>query len=113
MSNVYPKASAFEAAGSGVTASPKFPALEEAVLDYWKKDNTFAASIANRPAGKNGENEFVFYDGPPFATACPTTATCSPATPRTSSPATRPSAATRSSVASVGTPTACPQSSRP
>ena len=71
MSHVYPKASAFEAAGSGVTASPKFPALEEAVLDYWKKDNTFAASIANRPAGENGENEFVFYDGPPFANGLP------------------------------------------
>ena len=71
MSNVYPKASAFEAAGSGVTASPKFPALEEAVLDYWKKDGTFAASVENRPAGENGENEFVFYDGPPFANGLP------------------------------------------
>ena len=71
MSNVYPKASAFEAAGSGVTASPKFPALEEAVLDYWKKDNTFSASVENRPAGENGENEFVFYDGPPFANGLP------------------------------------------
>ena len=71
MSHVYPKASAFEAVGSGVTASPKFPALEEAVLDYWKKDNTFAASVENRPAGENGENEFVFYDGPPFANGLP------------------------------------------
>ena len=71
MSHVYPKASAFEAAGSGVTASPKFPALEEAVLDYWKKDNTFSASVENRPAGENGENEFVFYDGPPFANGLP------------------------------------------
>ena len=48
MSHVYPKASAFEAAGSGVTASPKFPALEEAVLDYWKKDNATFITLGNK-----------------------------------------------------------------
>ena len=69
--NIYPKASTFEAAGNGVSASPQFPKLEEAVLDYWKKDGTFQASIDNREAGPHGDNEFVFYDGPPFANGLP------------------------------------------
>lgn len=69
--NTYPQASVFEQTGSGVSASPRFPQLEEAVLEYWKKDGTFQASIDNRPAGATGENEFVFYDGPPFANGLP------------------------------------------
>ncbi len=66
---VYPKASASGA--SFVAASPSFPALEEAVLNYWKQDGTFQASIDNREAGDNGANEFVFNDGPPFANGLP------------------------------------------
>lgn len=66
---VYPKASASGA--QGVAASPHFPSLEEAVLDYWKQDGTFQASIDNRDAGENGANEFVFNDGPPFANGLP------------------------------------------
>ena len=62
--NIYPKVSAFETSGYGVSASPKFPKLEEAVLDYWKKDETFQASIDNREAGPHGDNEFVFYEWP-------------------------------------------------
>lgn len=55
-----------------VEASPSFPQLEEAVLAYWKEDATFQASIDNRPAHIDGEpNEFVFYDGPPFANGLP------------------------------------------
>ncbi|MFH5822462.1 isoleucine--tRNA ligase [Georgenia sp. AZ-5] len=57
--------------GSEVDASPSFPALEREVLAYWQDDDTFQASIDNRPAGENGENEFVFYDGPPFANGLP------------------------------------------
>ncbi|MPV38947.1 isoleucine--tRNA ligase [Georgenia subflava] len=52
-------------------ASPSFPALEKEVLEYWKSDDTFQASIDNRSAGENGDNEFVFYDGPPFANGLP------------------------------------------
>lgn len=66
---VYPKASASGA--HSVAASPNFPSLEEAVLDYWKQDGTFQASIDNRDAGENGANEFVFNDGPPFANGLP------------------------------------------
>ncbi|MCQ9384840.1 isoleucine--tRNA ligase [Brevibacterium sp. 50QC2O2] len=64
----YPKAgtSAF-----GLAASPDFPKLEEGILDYWKAEDTFKKSIAQRDAGDHGENEFVFYDGPPFANGLP------------------------------------------
>ena len=44
-----------------------FPNLEEAVLDRWKKDNTFQTSVDS----KSDESEFVFYDGPPFANGLP------------------------------------------
>ncbi len=54
-----------------VEPQPNFPSIENQVLDYWKSDETFAASIESRQAGKNGENEFVFYDGPPFANGLP------------------------------------------
>ena len=54
--------------GQAVEPSPSFPAIEEDVLAYWKADGTFQASIDNR-----GEpcDEFVFYDGPPFANGLP------------------------------------------
>ena len=39
--------------------------------DYWAADDTFRASVENRDAGTNGSNEFVFYDGPPFANGLP------------------------------------------
>ncbi|MFD2841099.1 isoleucine--tRNA ligase [Populibacterium corticicola] len=55
----------------GVQASPHLPTLEEDVLEYWKKDDTFQASIDQRDAGVDGSNEFVFYDGPPFANGLP------------------------------------------
>jgi isoleucyl-tRNA synthetase len=54
-----------------VPAHPSFPALEREVLDFWAADRTFQASVANRPAGEDGSNEFVFYDGPPFANGLP------------------------------------------
>ena len=49
-----------------VVASPNFPELEKDILSYWDQDKTFQASIDNR----TGE-EFVFYDGPPFANGLP------------------------------------------
>ena len=56
---------------SAVPASPDLPALEREVLAYWDADGTFQASIDQRPAGTDGDNEFVFYDGPPFANGLP------------------------------------------
>ncbi len=58
-------------AAFGIPASPRFPRLEEQVLQYWAADGTFQASVDARPAGKDGDNEFVFYDGPPFANGLP------------------------------------------
>lgn len=54
-----------------VPSSPRFPEIEERVLEFWEKDGTFQASIDQRDAGENGEGEFVFYDGPPFANGLP------------------------------------------
>jgi isoleucyl-tRNA synthetase len=69
----FPKASASgQGAEQGkLTASPDFPRIETSVLNYWDTDGTFQASIDQRPAGEDGENEFVFYDGPPFANGLP------------------------------------------
>ena len=55
----------------GVPASPDLPAVERAVLEHWAADETFEASVAERSAGENGGNEYVFYDGPPFANGLP------------------------------------------
>ena len=54
-----------------VPSSPRFPEIEERVLRYWDEDGTFVASVENREAGDDGANEFVFYDGPPFANGLP------------------------------------------
>ncbi|MFM5903828.1 MAG: isoleucine--tRNA ligase [Microbacteriaceae bacterium] len=51
----------------GVNPSPSFPGVERDILAYWEKDSTFLASIEQR---KDSE-EFVFYDGPPFANGLP------------------------------------------
>ncbi|MDT4990119.1 MAG: isoleucyl-tRNA synthetase, partial [Actinoplanes sp.] len=56
---------------TGVPASPDLPAVERAVLDHWAADKTFEASVDQRPAGTDGSNEYVFYDGPPFANGLP------------------------------------------
>ncbi len=56
--NAYPKPAA---------GAPDFPALEADVLDYWDRDDTFRASIDRRSAAQ----EYVFYDGPPFANGLP------------------------------------------
>ncbi len=50
-----------------VDAKVSFPKMEEAILAFWQKDNTFQKSIALRAKSE----EFVFYDGPPFATGLP------------------------------------------
>ena len=50
-------------------AQPAFPALEQAVIERWRAEGTFQASIDQRAA--EGADEFVFYDGPPFANGLP------------------------------------------
>lgn len=56
---------------AGVPASPDLPAVERRVLEHWTADKTFEASVEARPAGDDGKNEYVFYDGPPFANGLP------------------------------------------
>jgi len=68
---VYPLHRDGTQANNAVVASPNLPELEEKVLAYWAADNTFKASVEKNPAGKDGSNEFVFYDGPPFANGLP------------------------------------------
>jgi isoleucyl-tRNA synthetase len=58
-------------ARAGVVASPRFREIEERILKYWDEDGTFVASVEGRDAGEDGDNEFVFYDGPPFANGLP------------------------------------------
>ncbi|MDR2630561.1 MAG: isoleucine--tRNA ligase [Spirochaetaceae bacterium] len=44
-----------------------FPKLEEEILSFWQEKDIFKKSIARR----EGAEEYVFYDGPPFATGMP------------------------------------------
>src|SRR5436309_3587266 len=48
-----------------VDAQPRFPRIELETIEWWETDDTFRKSVEARPAGAGGENEFVFYDGPP------------------------------------------------
>lgn len=52
---------------SPVDSKVNFPEEELKVLDFWKKNNIFKKSISQRA----GAEDFVFYDGPPFATGLP------------------------------------------
>ncbi len=54
-----------------VDPQPRFPEIEKRVLAYWAREGIFQASVEARRAGANGANEFVFYDGPPFANGLP------------------------------------------
>ncbi len=63
---MYPK---HRSDADGVVASPAFPKIEEEVLAHWAEDDTFQASIDQRTEA--GAQEFVFYDGPPFANGLP------------------------------------------
>jgi isoleucyl-tRNA synthetase len=65
----YPRATTADTPEVG--PSPDFPSLEQAVLRYWEENRTFVRSVEQRDAGPNGENEYVFYDGPPFANGLP------------------------------------------
>lgn len=55
-----------------VKSTVSFPAIEEEILKYWQENNIFNNSVESRKA-KIGDqnNEFIFYDGPPFANGLP------------------------------------------
>ena len=50
-----------------VSSKLSFPQMEEGILRFWEEHDTFRKSLANRA----GASEYVFYDGPPFATGLP------------------------------------------
>lgn len=50
-----------------VSSKTDFAQMEEGVLAFWREHGTFKKSIENR----SDAAEFVFYDGPPFATGLP------------------------------------------
>jgi isoleucyl-tRNA synthetase len=54
-----------------VLSQPDLPQIERDVLARWDSERTFQRSIDQRDAGTDGDNEFVFYDGPPFANGLP------------------------------------------
>jgi len=51
-----------------VPAAPDLPAVEDDILAGWAQRRTFEASVSQRAGG---DNEYVFYDGPPFANGLP------------------------------------------
>jgi len=51
-----------------VPSAPDLPAVEDDILASWAEGKTFQASVDRRPGGAN---EYVFYDGPPFANGLP------------------------------------------
>jgi isoleucyl-tRNA synthetase len=44
-----------------------FPTMEQEILHFWEEHATFQKSVDQR----RGAREYVFYDGPPFATGLP------------------------------------------
>lgn len=55
-----------------IESSVNFPSVEKSVLEYWQKNKIFERSVDERDAEIDGKNnEFIFYDGPPFANGLP------------------------------------------
>ena len=50
-----------------VSSKVDFAKMEEGILEFWAENGTFKRSIENRAVN----TEYVFYDGPPFATGLP------------------------------------------
>ena len=50
-----------------VEANPDFSKIEERILKSWQENSAFTDSVIAR----EGSQEFIFYDGPPFANGLP------------------------------------------
>lgn len=50
-----------------VSSKVDFDAVEKGILSFWREHDTFRKSLAQT----EGKEEFVFFDGPPFATGLP------------------------------------------
>jgi isoleucyl-tRNA synthetase len=51
-----------------VDTKPDFPAIERRILAQWQAERTFERSVEAR---EGGANEYLFFDGPPFANGLP------------------------------------------
>lgn len=48
------------------------PAIEKEIISKWRQNNTFEKSISQREKSNHSrKDDFVFYDGPPFANGLP------------------------------------------
>lgn len=55
-----------------VKSSVDFATIDKKILKYWQENKIFERSVEERQSQKNGSNnEFIFYDGPPFANGLP------------------------------------------
>ena len=56
-----------------VKSNVNFAEIEKEILEFWQKNNIFQKSIDSRQTEQNNNvnDEFVFYDGPPFANGLP------------------------------------------
>jgi isoleucyl-tRNA synthetase len=50
-----------------VPASPSFPELEQAILDFWREQRVYEQSLTQRADAP----KFIFYEGPPTANGLP------------------------------------------
>ncbi len=56
-----------------VNPNPDFAQISEEILKFWQEQNIFIKSIESRPkiTKEGNNNEFIFFDGPPFANGLP------------------------------------------
>jgi isoleucyl-tRNA synthetase len=55
-----------------VSTDISFPKLEETILDFWQREKIYQQSLDPHLGGvKEPRKNYVFYDGPPFATGLP------------------------------------------
>jgi len=50
-----------------INSAVDFPELDQRILEFWDSIDAFRTSVASR----DPDNEYTFYDGPPFATGSP------------------------------------------
>lgn len=67
MEQKYPKATA----NNNNLANPKFSEIETGVLKFWNDNKIFQKSLQKNLNESDNSNEFIFYDGPPFANGLP------------------------------------------
>jgi len=53
-------------------SSPNFAEVSKTILAFWDRDHVFEKSVKSRPKKiAEQDNEFIFFDGPPFANGLP------------------------------------------